>query len=106
MKQQINEIRRMQQLAGVINESQLNEELGKTVMTPDGNEAIVIKGPVPFSDEIRKEMETNWRMYQGLEIDNPETTEGNWYYTKVTKVMNGPNNVGEEIWYHEAELGM
>jgi len=101
---QINEIKRMQQLAGVIKESQLNEEPGKTVETPDGNEAIIIKGPVPFSDKIRKEMEDNWKQYAGLEIDNPEATKGNWYYTEVTKVIHGPNNIGEKSWYHEDEL--
>ena len=109
VEKQINltEVKRMQQLAGIIKESQLNEEPGKTVQTPDGNEAIITKGPVPFSGEIEKEMEANWDMYAGIDdLSDPETTEGNWYYTKVTKVIYGPDNVGEELWYHETELGM
>jgi hypothetical protein len=78
--------------------------MNKIVMTPDGNEGIIIKGPVEFNDELRKEITDDWNQYQGLEIDNPEYTAGNWYYVEVTKVIYGPNNVGQKTWWNEMEL--
>jgi hypothetical protein len=78
--------------------------MNKKVMTPEGNEGIILKGPMEFNDEIRNEMESNWNMYQGLDIDDPEYTEGEWYYVEVIRVIDGPNNIGEKLWWHEAEL--
>ena len=74
------------------------------VINPEGNEVIILKGPIPFNKEIKKEIEDNWNNYAGMEINNPDFTDGNWYYTEVINVIDGPNNIGEKLWYHEAEL--
>ena len=78
--------------------------MSKKIMNSEGNEVIILKGPMTFNPEIRKEMELNWSRYAGLEIDDPEVVEGNWYYTEVVKVVYGPNNIGYKVWNHEDEL--
>ncbi len=74
------------------------------LINPEGNEVVILKGPVEFTDEIRKEMKDDWSQYAGMDIDDHEFTDGNWYYVEVTKVIDGPNNVGQKTWWHEAEL--
>jgi hypothetical protein len=66
------------------------------VMDPEGNEVIILKGPMEFNDEIKKEMMDDWDQYAGMEIDDPEFIKGNWYYVE--------NSFGLKTWYHEAEL--
>jgi hypothetical protein len=66
------------------------------VMDPEGNEVIILKGPMEFNDEIKKEMMDDWNQYSGMEIDNPEFIKGNWYYVE--------NSFGLKTWYHENEL--
>ena len=108
MKKQINEVKRMQQLAGLITESQLNEDMykvGDKAQDGSGNEVTILKGPVPFSDEILKAMEADWDSYAGIDpLDDPETTKGNWYYTEVSKIIHGGDNLGYKVWSHEDEL--
>jgi hypothetical protein len=70
----------------------------------EGNEVIILKGPFAFNNEIKKEMEADWDKYLGLDIDDPEQTEGDWYYVRVSRVVNGPEKLGEECWCTEYQL--
>jgi hypothetical protein len=77
-------------------------KLGEKVMDPERQESIIIKGPVHFNDEIRKEIEENWDDYAGIDIDDPEMTEGDWY--KVRVIDEESEDYGKEIWYNGMEL--
>jgi hypothetical protein len=83
MKQQINEIRRMQQLAGLINESQSNEEFNLDTYFQKANK------------------EFGWDFSENDTIDNLEYGDESWERKLAKKLM----NIGEipyEDWKIEA----
>ena len=83
MKQHINEIKRMQQLAGLINESQLNEEFNLDTYFQKANK------------------EFGWDFSENDTIDNLEYGDESWERKLAKKLM----NIGEipyEDWKIEA----
>jgi hypothetical protein len=83
MKQQINEIRRMQQLAGLITESQLNEEFNLDTYFQKANK------------------EFGWGFSENDTIDSLEYGDESWERKLAKKLM----NIGEipyEDWKIEA----
>jgi hypothetical protein len=74
--------------------------VGAQFTDPEGNLAVVVKGPVLFSEEIYEEMEADWGSYAGI-CDEENWKDGNWFYTKV---LTEGYREGDCVWWNEAEI--
>ena len=118
MKQPINEIKRMQQLAGIISESQLNEDIDVTYGREEGENAVDNSVAISFIKQALKnrgynvpeaildDMDENGATGDLFSTEDPNDPQLDYYETfneeKAIEVVN--ENIEKMIKYGDREL--